>query len=384
MIFVTPCSPDDFPINDNLFQSAFWGMFKTMQGQKALYFFVEYAPTQESAIQFPLVLLLRSAKNKRIYAYAPKAPAILVPEDEQGIFLEQLAMAVKNYLPSDCICIRFDLAWERSEYNSTIRPELRELRMNYGTDNGMLRKSPLNHLCPDTVIINLTYSPEQLLAKMRQTTRNSIRRAYKSNVTFMHYTAEEALLKNDEPTAISPLEEYHRVYKETALRKQFYFEEYDYFRELFMLSTKAQQHYCSSSTASGTPPLVAIVPQPTFYLFTASKDGTLLSGLILGICGHTAYYLYAGSTLEGRELMPNYGLQWEAQLFARRCGCTKYDLMGIPPNNNKAHPMAGLFVFKTGFGGDTKHFSGAWDYILDEQTYVSFTTEEQFSFHTTV
>lgn len=374
MILVTPCQPDDFSVQDTLFQTAFWGKFKTAQSQEAHYFFVRYTADERPPVQFPLVVFLRSAAAGVRYAYAPKAPSLYVPEEAQGIFLEDLALALKQQLPDDIVCLRFDLPWERTLSSTSIRNELRELRMNFGTATGMLKKAPSDYLCPDTVIINLSYSPEQLLANMRQTTRNAVRRAYKSDVVFSRYTSEEAL-EGTYPL----LKEWHSVYKQTALRKHFYFEEYDYFHQLFSFAERqnALFHRTSNEDSSTvddkirTVPMTAVVPPPELFLFTARKDGTVLSGLVLAICAHNAYYLYAGSTLEGRELMPNYGLQWEAMLFARRCGCTRYDMLGISPTDNTAHPMYGLYLFKTGFGGDTKHFSGAWDYVYDDAQYNS-------------
>ena len=404
MLTVHQCDPNDFPVQDNLFQTAFWGKFKTAHSQKALYFIADYSTTSSSdatrtiETQFPLVLMLRTTKSNITYAYAPKAPSISIPEDSQGLFLEQLALALQPLLPATCACIRFDLPWDRSLNSTTLRPELRDLHMNFGTETGKLHKSPVDHLCPDTVLINLSYPPEQMLAKLRQQTRNSVRRAYKSDIVFSRYSVEEALAGT-----FPLLKEWHAVYEETAIRKHFYYEKYEYFHELFSFSLRQNQIFENGDTASfantedkqsdcntssnqsvsntqpNTPPTTAIVPPPTFYLFTARKDGTILSGLILALCGHRAYYLYAGSSMDGREFMPNYGLQWEAMLFARRSGCTRYDLLGIAPTDNKAHPMYGLYLFKTGFGGDTKHFSGAWDYVYDDDLYDTFKTEEQLS-----
>jgi lipid II:glycine glycyltransferase (peptidoglycan interpeptide bridge formation enzyme) len=195
---------------------------------------------------------------------------------------------------------------------------------------------------------------------MRQTTRNSIRKAYRSKVNFA-------------VRGKGTLESWHRLYTDTAKRKHFYYESLPYFRRLF---TEKKERLTGKN---GTVPLSAPPPDPEFHILTARKDNVLLSGIVLALCGRTAYYMYAGSSLAQRELMPNYGLQWEAMLFARRKGCTAYDLMGIPPNGSKAHPMAGLYIFKTGFGGDHVRYCGAWDYLYDEEAYRYFCQEEQLS-----
>ncbi|NLC93899.1 MAG: peptidoglycan bridge formation glycyltransferase FemA/FemB family protein [Treponema sp.] len=375
MLSIKPCTAGEFPVQDNLFQSSFWGEFKG----NALYFLAEYNDTP-----FPVLVLVRKTKSGFVYAYAPKAPSILIKEDERGMMLEQLAEALKHFLPDETVCLRFDLPWkiQNADYDST-RKELLELKMNMGTENHSLRKSPLDHLCSSTVTINLTYSPNQLLAKMRQTTRNSVRRAYKSDVKFRLYNAEQAL------SIDSPFEEWHGIYKDTALRKGFYFEEFNYFKNLFEMSINKSSETANKIDSNNSPktqnsvPMNAPPPRPKFYLFTAhstaNKENRFLSGMVMAVCGRRAYYMYAGSSLTGRELMPNYGLQWEAQLFARRSGCTEYDFMGIPPNADSAHPMCGLYIFKTGFGGEKVRFPGAWDYVYNAEQYKFFTDEEQFS-----
>jgi lipid II:glycine glycyltransferase (peptidoglycan interpeptide bridge formation enzyme) len=60
--------------------------------------------------------------------------------------------------------------------------------------------------------------------------------------------------------------------------------------------------------------------------------------------------------------MAPYALQWQAMREAGAAGCGSYDLFGIPPREDPAHPMAGLYRFKTGFGGEIRHRGGSWDY----------------------
>ena len=89
--------------------------------------------------------------------------------------------------------------------------------------------------------------------------------------------------------------------------------------------------------------------------------------------------MYAASTLENRECMPNYGLQWEVIRFARSCGCTKYDLMGIPQNGDSSNPMSGLYIFKTGFGGQQVRYGGAWDFPLNQNEYENLRLNEMLA-----
>lgn len=380
MLLLTPASFGAFPAQDNLFQTGFWGTFKTACGQQAVFFSAVWtAPDTGREYSFPFMLLLRRTAENGIYAYAPKAPSVSIPEEQKGCLLEELAQAARSWLPDGCICLRFDLAW-RSAYieSESVRPEIAGLRMNWGTKTGNLYKAPTNHFCTDTIIINLEPSPEQILSKMRQTTRNCIRRSYRSEIDFRICGRER-------------LRSWYALYENTAQRKCFYHEGYDYFDRLFSHKHTQENtlHEPPPETAykpavknkryNSVIPMNAPTPSPQFYILTAEKKSVLLSGIVLALCGRNAYYLYAGSSLEQRELMPNYGLQWEAIRFARSKGCIWYDLMGIPPKGNIKHPMSGLYIFKTGFGGEHVRFCGTWDFPYDSESYRYFCMEEQLS-----
>lgn len=386
-------------------------------------------------IDFPLMVLLRKTPFG-IYGYAPKAPSVKISESEYGILLEEIALAVKPFLPPQTICIRFDTIWKSPYVNSEIqqgnesqtsrtdstgeipRNEIRELRMNYGTQTHLLKKTKRNHFCPDTVIINLQHSPEQLLCNMRQTTRNCVRRSYRENVII-----------SEKSTDFLP--KWYDLYRSTGERKKFYTEKMDYFVQLinrpegpgriFFKPVASPHEDCGKGPPSSvcknqndnktisnkTPknilnpifqnnqnrtkqnpvllsnpksmPIVAQVPEPSFHILAAEKDNIVLSAMILAVCGKNAYYMYSGSNPEYPHLMAGYGLQWEAMLFARKSGCVKYDLLGIPPNGNPSHPMNGLYTFKTGFGGEVTRLCGCWDYPYQMEKYNALVNSEEFA-----
>lgn len=374
MVKITNAAPQDFSSTDVLFQTSFWGEFRQkFTNQKSLYFWASYKSDEnDKGIVFPFLVQIRKSGGET-YAYAQRAPAILISEEKRAAILEELADEIKNHLPKETLFLRFDLPWNvpgisGSGDKNSLRTEMMELAMNFGSKFHNLRKAASNHLCPDTVIIDLRPSPEKLLSLMRQQTRNSIRRAYKEEVDFSIYDAKS-------PDLAERLEEWHEIYEETAKRKGFFFEKLDYFKTLFDCAAKAENSEPRFEEKSNVP-LDACVPPPKFYLFTASKNGKILSGLVLAISAKRAYYMYAASSLEGRECMPNYGLQWEVIRFARTKGCVQYDLMGIPQNSSKEDPMAGLYIFKTGFGGQKTHFGGAWDFPYDKERYQNFRVNE--------
>jgi lipid II:glycine glycyltransferase (peptidoglycan interpeptide bridge formation enzyme) len=75
--------------------------------------------------------------------------------------------------------------------------------------------------------------------------------------------------------------------------------------------------------------------------------------------------------------MAPYALQWQAMRDAKDFGCTQYDMFGIPPDEDPHHPMAGLYRFKTGFGGNIIHRPGSWDYPCNSVLYALFSGAER-------
>ena len=103
---------------------------------------------------------------------------------------------------------------------------------------------------------------------------------------------------------------------------------------------------------------------PVITLYTAHHEDDLLGGIIVASWRGVSTYLYGASSDVKRNLMAAYLLQWEAMRRAMANGDHGYDLFGIPPTDDPAHPMHGLYRFKTGFGGRVLHRAGAWDLIL--------------------
>ena len=68
--------------------------------------------------------------------------------------------------------------------------------------------------------------------------------------------------------------------------------------------------------------------------------------------------------------MPSYALQWAAIRWAREQGALRYDLYGIPPDDDPRHPMHGLYRFKTGFGGAVVRRQGCHDVVLNRPLYA--------------
>ena len=350
-ISLKPVDFTSIEYHDSLFQSGFWAYFKAHLEKGSQAFIVGYEDKE-----FPLVIIQRKINNEYCYIYAPRAPQIDLPEELQGFFLESLSKKLISFIPERTVFIRFDTIWETPytdksfftddmQWKGPPRSTIREIRMNYFTKEKRIRKAPGDHLPTDTVHIDLTENEDKIFSRMRPNTRNSIRRAYRQDVTVKTCSEEY-------------LPDWYSLYFETAQRKGFKAHEYNYFSRLIRSKNNFKRKVNDQS----------IVPE--FKLLMAFSQKDLLAGMILGIYGNYSYYLFAGSSLIKREYMPNYKLQWKAIETAKGSNCRTYDLFGIPPYRDPNHVQSGLYTFKTGLGGEIIHYRGCWDYPLIDYEYA--------------
>jgi lipid II:glycine glycyltransferase (peptidoglycan interpeptide bridge formation enzyme) len=246
--------------------------------------------------------------------------------------------------------VRFDLAWPApagaapaGEAPDGERPLLCPVA-------GRMRRAPVDVQPTSTVIVDLAADEAQVLARMKSKTRYNIRLAQRRGVEVAVVPAADALG--------GPLAEWYRLYRDTAARHHITAHGERYFATLFELAADAAR------------------PEPRLYLISAHHGGEPVGGIVVSVCGEMARYLYGASTLRHRALMGNYALQWAAMQLAREQGCSAYDLYGISPSADSDHPWAGLYRFKTGFGGTIEHRCGCWDYPVRPLPYLLFRRAE--------
>ncbi|MFW6203322.1 MAG: lipid II:glycine glycyltransferase FemX, partial [Marinilabilia sp.] len=277
----------------------------------------------------------------------------LPDEERRGNWLEEISEQLREFLPDDCLFVRYDLCWESpwareddffDENGRWLGPpdaHIQELRMNFDTRHFRLRKSPSDMLPAHTVLLDLKKDEDQLLKGMKPKTRYNIRLAQRKGVNVRLAGMEE-------------LSRWYRLYEETYSRKRLASNEMDFFEQVF------------STTADDTRSPGEV------DLLIAEKDEEPLAAMFLARSGGRATYLYGASANRKRNLQASHALQWGAIQRARETGCYEYELFGISPNPNPEHPMYGLYRFKTGFGGRLLHRQGCWDYPLDEEAYEQF------------
>lgn len=292
-----------------------------------------------------LLALSRPTSDGYRHTYIPFGPEVEIPVEEQGPFLEGLSQGLSTGIEPGTVFIRYDLPWESpyaaGHHIDPPSPRIRELRMNFGTEEWNLRKSATDVQPPDTVRLDLRGDDDALLAAMHRKTRYNIRLSRRHGVT---------VRRGD----LGDLCGWYEIYRETAARKRIAAAERGYFESLLALA--------GSDSHRDT----------NVVLLVAFREDALLGGVIVAAERDSAFYLYGATSYRYRSLMPAYALQWKALRWARELGCSYYDLHGIPPNDDPAHPLHGLYRFKTGFGGRRIHRRGCWDYPLDQERYGDF------------
>ncbi len=75
-------------------------------------------------------------------------------------------------------------------------------------------------------------------------------------------------------------------------------------------------------------------------ILIATKQGADLSGIVVGVAGQTATYLFGATGADGRRLKAGYFLTWEGIGWAQSCGLRWYDLGGV---DSAANPDVARF-----------------------------------------
>ena len=312
-------------------QSALWGRFKARFGWEARAFSVEWFQGTR-----PLLTLSRRVAPLLSMTYIPWGPELpdAFPDDPnlRAQATAELARALRPFLHS--VFIRFDPPW-------------------FNPDGGMplplagkFRRAGADIQPPDTVLVDLTPPLEDILAAMKPKCRYNIGLAEKRGVVICEQE--------------SNIEVFYRMLTETALRDGIAVHNIEYYRALF------EESRGEGSQTSPTQ----------LRLYTARHENDDLAAIVALFRGRQAVYLYGASSNIKRNLMAPHALQWKAMQDAKAFGCEVYDLFGIPPDESPDHPMAGLYRFKTGFGGKIVHRPGSWDYPYKPVLHALFKNAE--------
>jgi len=344
-------------------QTPFWAAFKAAHGWLPLYFAVD--SSSEVAPETPLTVLVRRVAGPFSIAYVPMGPD---PEafrarkanadpGAEGAFLGELARALAPHLPPRTLCVRFDAPIQVSYPISGGGDDEPSTAISLDrpcAPDAPARKAPIDVQPPDTVIVDLTRSEDDILAGMRSKWRYNARLAERKGVRVACLSGEEARTRG--------VETFWNLYTQTAERDGIALHARAYYEDLL----------ARAASYAPTP----LDPPISVRVYLAEHEGRALASIITIFAGEEAVYLYGASSNEKRNLMPAYALQWRAIRDAKEAGCSRYDLYGIPPSDDPAHPMRGLYLFKTGFGGAVVRRQGSVDVPVSRAAYACYRAAE--------
>ena len=343
--------------NDGTFlQTPFWCEFKSRHGWTYRRFALQIEYQGEQSDYEVAVLNRDFAKGKFSIAYIPLFPKL--PFDTQqvsandqtiefGAFLHDIAMALKPELPSNTIAIRFDPdvgfddLMECYAYN-------KGLKIVSFADKLGLHKNKVDIQPPDTTLVDLTGTEEEILEKMHSKWRYNIRLSTKKGVIVNKYDGKSINLSEK-------IDKFYELTKETNARDGNSSHAKDYYLDLIRSSAEEREQGKD-------------VPQINLYI--AEHEGEEIAAIMTLFSHDEAIYLYGASSNHKRNLMPNHLLQWTAMKDAKAYGSKYYDMYGMPPEGeDENHPMHGLYMFKANFGGRIIHRIGSWDMPLKPVYY---------------
>jgi len=367
---------NDAAVSPVFLQSRFWADFKALAGWTYARYQVSIEPEAggPAPSPFSLSVMERSLGASLRFAYVPHGPEIdfesgsgtgLDPADREQLLLA-IAGQLRSLVSRSCLFIRFDPAW----YETEAALGASDSDPDAGTDSVDAGAAPESGTAtairipsrpvfsrpflkasdvqpPDSVVLDIRRTDDEILAGMKTKWRYNVRLSAKKGVTVVSEGA-------------TSLGEFYRLYETTATRDHISIHPRSYYERLFALQVANEAE-----------------PRPDIRLWIARHEGQALAAIITVYYGSEATYLYGASSDQHRNLMPAYALQWAAIRAAREAGCSTYDFYGIPPIDDPAHAMSGLYRFKTGFGGEIRHYTGAWDYVLLPATYTAFRLAER-------
>ncbi|GAB4457633.1 MAG: peptidoglycan bridge formation glycyltransferase FemA/FemB family protein [Anaerolineales bacterium] len=218
-----------------------------------------------------------------------------------------------------------------------VRSELMRRGWEYSSDQIQFR---------NTVLIDLTASEQELLARMKQKTRYNIRLAEKKGVSLRAGRLED-------------LPMLYKMYAETSVRDGFVIRDEGYYRTVWQMFMANQSPVTNYQSPHAEPLIAEVNSEPVAAIFVFYFAGR-------------AYYVYGMSREVHREKMPNYLLQWEAMKRAKAKGCEVYDLWGAPEVFDESDSMWGVYRFKEGLGGRVVRTLGAWDFAPSPLWYKMY------------
>ncbi|HEY6781764.1 MAG TPA: peptidoglycan bridge formation glycyltransferase FemA/FemB family protein [Candidatus Dormibacteraeota bacterium] len=315
------------PDGGQILQTRAWGEFKRAHRWSPHYLVSETEPP------VAILVLRHSAPGLGVLGYVPKGPGV-AGTAELAALLEGLR------------------ATAGSAFAIKVEPEIEQSQDAIFALRAMgLEKSRHDvQISRATIIVGLRPNEDALIASFKPKCRYNIRLAERRGVTVAPVALDDA-----------SVDTMYSLMTSTRDRAGFTLRSKEYFSQYWHLQAAAGQG----------------------QLFFASLDGAVLAGVFATYIGKKAWYKDGGSTKEHAAVMAPYLLQWEVMRWLRARGVEAYDLVAVPPaaELNPAHPLFGLYRFKSGFSDRITEYVGTWDLAIRHRRYAAWNAVAERAAH---
>lgn len=194
-----------------------------------------------------------------------------------------------------------------------------EITTTWENKNSLLKKYPFRRF-PATRVIDCTNDIDEIWKSLRGSTRRQIKQAIKRGVSV------------DETKDVKDFDEWFRIYKDLARRRDFKTAPYEFLYELFKTQKFAK-------------------------LFVARLHDEIIGGLFF-LVHRNMRFMNGASYKKFYNYRPNNLLHWKAICWAHENGIHYYDFGGVLPEDDPARKTGGLIRghFKEGFNGEYKEY----------------------------
>jgi len=334
-----------------------WGAFKSRYGwHPTRYLWLE----DDRPCAAASVLTRRLGRWPSAVMYVPKGPAL---DYGDSALLERVLGGLENTVRQEralFVKIDPDVRADTAE-GEMVMEALRRRGWHASREQVQFR---------NTILIDLTCSPDEMLAAMKSKWRYNVRLAVRKGVSVRRGTSA------DLPSLVD-------MYAQTSARDGFIIRPEEYYRDAWGTFIEAGWAQPLIAEVEGEPVAMVII----FHFPSTSLSSTTLGAGRTGpsaefakssvegfsACAGRAWYMYGASRSVHREKMPNHLLQWEAMRWAQEQGCTVYDMWGAPDVLDESDPLWGVYRFKRGFGGEFVRHIGAWDFGVSRLGYWLYT-----------
>ena len=304
----------DSPGGGHVLQSYAWGEFKRRFGWKPLRLVLESEGEVAGVEQF---LAYNTLPVPGVLMYCSKGPW-LPWEDEE---------AVRAFFDGASA-----VAGRAGAHTLKIEPEVLGRSVKALLEDIGFHEARYALNFDTTVTVDLSPPEEELLARMRKSTRYGVRKAAREGVEVVEPEDFEAAW-----------ETFYGWMEDTAERKSGF-------------TIRRPREYLHDM-------MRAMHDAGQGNLFLAVHEGKPLAGVFVFTFGEKYWFMHGASSTEKRSYNPNHLLQWEVMRWAKQRGIRYYDMVGIPKpeDRNEDDPYYGVYRFKIGFGGEVTDFLGCLD-----------------------